>query len=338
MLVVNSSVLQQWIMQHDSIRMVLPPWQKCEVLDHALPQSWNKGTASKVLGVSLVKDAVPEQYTVLGGMCSIFTAESEAIRLGQIRFSGGEEFLRWLRSWYPRLDQIHDTIGIPPRNAQRIVYVCEDSIFARRLAAQTGLKEDELLQILRTVHEQQGHPVLLNWIRQNGYHGSVQVVYTSDITREIDVALRIWQRLGRFKIPTRDKDMSMVKLMYTSLWLDILGIKKGVIYEPAAHMFLEDRLHYLRGWYRSQRADDIGFIGYLPFWSSQGQTRMFGYDQVPNWGNWQQFQIPQGEESWYAANTLFTKKNIIHSGPEFVAAEEIKRQLALDLTTYYGGV
>jgi hypothetical protein len=337
-MVTNSSVLQQWIMQQESIGVIMPPWRKCEVLDHALPQSWSKGTASKVLGISLAKEALPEQYTVLGGMCSIFTAESEAIRLAQIRFSGVVEFSNWLRSWYPRLDQVHDTVGIPPRNAQRIVYVCEDSIFARRLAAQTGFKEDELLQIFRTVHEQQGHPVLLNWVRQNGYHGPVEVVYTSDLAQEIDVALRIWQRLGRFKISARDKDMAAVKLMYTPLWLDILGVKKGVVYEPAAHMFLEDRLDYLRHWFKSQCADDIGLIGYLPFWSSQGQTRMVDYTQVPNWGNWQQFQIHEGEESWYAVNTLFTKKNIIHSGPELVAAEEVKRQLALDLTTYYGGV
>lgn len=332
----SSKLLRDWILDQPSITQLLPPWQKCDAKFEPLFFNWSRGSGSKAIAFALPQEAIPEYYTVIGGICSIYTAESEVIRLGQKRFRDIGEFVVWLRSWYPRLDQVHDTVGVPPKNTKRVIYVCEDSLFANRLSNQNGLGALGIEEALREVHKQQGHRVIVNWLRKNGYCGSVDVVYTSELSKEIAVALRIWQRNGNFKISDRDRDMAIVKLMYTHFWLDVLGIPKGVVYEPAFHMHLEERFSYLRSWFQNQKPKEIGFIGYLPFWSSCGQTRNLPLEQVPNFGNWREFQLEEGEEKWYTTNIFFAQKQVAKEGPTIFPPKEVRRRLSLDLSDYYG--
>ena len=97
--------------------------------------------------------------------------------------------------------------------------VCEDSVWARRIAKWTGFDANEIQAILRSVHSQRGHGKLRNWLNLMGYEGApVQVVYTSDLERELEVGLCILERLLNTRFQSQRRDMAKVALMYTSIW------------------------------------------------------------------------------------------------------------------------
>lgn len=347
--------LRDWILDEPSALELLPPWDKCRASVEPLGNSWNKGSGVKVLGSNLNQNIIPEGHIVLGGICSIYTAESMALReelnFSSIRtFVGGLE--EWIYGWYPRLDQIHDTVGIPPKNTRKIIYVCEDSFFARRLAQNPRIKDNHVLdrpdreralcKIFQEVHEKQGHPVLVNWLRRHGYSGDVEVIYTSRLSKEINAMLRLWKRKYNHGSKFSDSFDMAVKMMYTPYWLDILGYDHGTIYEPAPYMKIDKGLYdysallgiFNKTWEEFD-SGDLTFMGYLPFWSSKGWTRNLPLDEVPNFGNWRNFQVPEGEEVWYAVNMLFHQKQVINKGPNTLSSEEIRKRIKLDLSVYY---
>jgi len=272
---------------------------------------------------------------VLGGICSIATAESESIRKRDMRFSSFGELEKWLTGWYPRLDQVHDAIGVPAGawQVREVLYVCEDSFFGRRLAKWTGFCEHDLTKLLRCVHDQQGHPVIMKWLRQRGYRGNVRVVYTSDLERELEVGLRVWERMLGFRFQSKQRDRAKVNLMYTGFWLDVLGIAgPALVFEPGTHGIETDFFPELKPWlaqnsygYGANR--DITTLGYRPFWSALGMTRELSLRSVPNRLNWSIFRISDGDHEWYAKNF----------GYRFgLPKQEIERRVHLDLETLYG--
>jgi len=173
-----------------------------------------------------------------------------------------------------------------------------------------------------------------------GYRGEISAVYTSDLEAEMNVALRIWERILGFTFRTCDRDYAKVELMYTGFWLDILDIKSSaLIYEAAAKMILKGWLR-LDEWFKIHKFgtgvnQNLGIIGYLPFLTSVGDSSLLTFDQVPNFKNFRTYQIPRDEALWYTANLLFPKKIVVENGPAAVPEEKASEMIRFDLTQYY---
>ena len=154
----------------------------------------------------------PNTQVWLGGTCSLFTGDSDAIRTGQQTFASEDDFFTWLTGWYPRLDQVHDTLAIPPRACRKAIYVVEDSFFARRVAKFTGLSEAGLTQAFRTVHQEYGAGVVERWLQNYGWQGQVEVVYTSQLEDKLDLALTLWEAdMGKHIRPAERDQMKVEK-------------------------------------------------------------------------------------------------------------------------------
>lgn len=307
---------------------------------------WESPTAGKVLIKRISPETNPERYfdpnytTILGGMCLINTVEMKRIYNREITFANEDEFEKWYTGWYPRIDQIHDAVGIPPRLCKKIVYVAEDSFFAGRLASYTGLNRIKIGVILRRAHEMQGHPVLSRYLKTLGYSGELTCVFTSNIEDRLEIALKMWERTLNITFRTCDRDFAKVEFMYTGFWLDLLGINNvGVIYEAASKM-------KLRGWvrldpwfqknpYGSALNKNLGAIGYVPFLTTAGDGSKLAYDQVPNFSNHQSFEIANVDMPWYIVNLLFTKKTVAQNGPLSLDPEKALHMIRQDLLQYY---
>lgn len=256
----------------------------------------------------------------LGGMCSLFTGDSEHIRRQQVTFQSVDDFYAWMANWYPRLDQIHDTLGVPPGDCQRAVYVVEDSMFARRLAKWTGLDAQELAHAIRSLHEGYGAGVIRRWLENYRYRGQVEVVYTSDLDHDLELALGIWEGEMSQTVSPSDRDRMKVELMYTPVWLRILGLKSGLISEPFHHGGMLPHYH---------RSNGLGFAGFLPYWTANGSTRLLPYDQVTHRGNWRDFRA---EPNWTQVNLAFNGKDPL--GKDLEVAQ---RRALIELGEFYKG-
>lgn len=339
--------LLKWVYANDPDFPFKPhTWTRVVEPSTHVPQFWSGPTRHKILGLQL-----PEHYghnlkldpyktTILGGICSIFTAESERIRKKELTFKNSSDFEKWIYFWYPRIDQIHDTVGIPPKFCPQVIYVCEDSIFAERLAKHTGLDKEALQVILKRVHIDQGHRIVCNWLKSFGYQGNVEVVYTSEIAKEIELGLALWERMLGFPFAKFERNTAKVKLMYTGIWADILGVRgSAIIYEPASHMYLETFAN-LSHWTRTQQYGtninhDVGIIGYLPFWLSQGFSRTMPYEQLPNYSNYKNYEILPEDLHWYAVNLFFSGKEIVQKGPNALSDAILYDLIKKKLNKYY---
>lgn len=307
---------------------------------------WKNPLSGKIMAFRFPKDFGPKlnldpnQSVVLGGMCLVNTLEMRKIYEKKIEFDSVRDFERWFRSWYPRIDQIHDAVGTPSGNCRKVVYVSEDFQFANRLSDYTGLDRVDLQKVLRLVHEQQGHPVLARYLKVLGYTGEVTVVYTSELVREMNLALRIWERILGFEFRNCDRDYAGVELMYTGFWLDVLGIKtSAIIYEAANKMILKGYLN-LEDWFKSQPYGkeinaNLGVAGYLPFLTTSGDASSLSFDSVPNCQNYNSFVISDCDVPWYVANLLFFKGSVIKEGPLALSKDKAKKMICLDLVQYY---
>lgn len=304
------------------------------------PNHWSSPSTNKLMAYELPKKVDPNKTVVLGGMCLLTTIDMKLIYKKELTFRNITEFKRWFASWYPRIDQIHDTVCIPPKVAPQVIYVSEDSFFADRLSSYTGLDKTEIQKVLRDVHEQQGHPVLKQYLRTNGYKGEVNVVYTSDIDNELEVALKMWERMLGKKFRGADKNFAKVELMYTGFWLDILGVQSAaMIFEAASKMILKGYLK-LDDWFKLQQYgtnmnSDLGIAGYLPFLTTQGDAGNLKQEQVPNFGNKDNFQISDEELEWFIVNLLYAKKDVKQEGPQALDPKQAKEMIANDLNQYY---
>lgn len=300
-------------------------WTKVVDVTTSPLSGWQSPTYNKILGHKLPADLDINKTTVLGGICSIYTAETECIRNKELTFKDIDDFERWIYSWYPRIDQIHDTVGIPPKLCKKIIYVCEDSLFAKRLAMHTGLHKDQLQRILKEVHVKQGHPVLCNWLKSFGYSGNIEVVYTSDLEKELRVGVKFWERLLGFHFQNRYQEFAKVELMHTAIWLDILGIKNfGVIYEPINHM---SQPNNLKDWAINHKFGvgfnhNLGVIGYLPLWNANGLSRVLPLEQVPHYGNVDTYSISTDDLPWHVVNFLFANKEVLAANPTAISKEK----------------
>lgn len=273
-------------------------------------------------------------------MCLLNTIDMKRIYAKELTFNSITEFKTWFSSWYPRIDQIHDTAAVPPKVAPGVIYVSEDSFFADRLSSYTGLDRNELQAVLHDVHEQQAHPVLINFLNNYGYSGNVDVVYTSEIENELDVALRMWERMLGKKFRGGDRNFAKVELMYTGFWLDILDIRKqALIFEAASKMILKGYLR-LDDWFNSQRFgknvnSDLGVAGYLPFLTTKGEAGNLTPNEVPNFKNFKSFYISDEELQWYIVNLLYPKNDVKDQGPGILDPQVARELIANDLEQHY---
>lgn len=311
-----------------------------------IPDFWRNPMMSKTLtaqfppnfGPKLNLD--PNHTTIVGGMCLLNTIDMKRISRKELIFSSVADFEKWYASWYPRIDQVHDAVGIPPGICKKIIYVSEDSFFAGRLASYTGLDKADIQTVLRGVHERQGHAVLVRYLRCMGYKGEVSVVYTSDIEIKMAVALKMWERQLGLSFRACDRDFAKVELMYTGFWLDILGLESSaVIYESAGKMILKGWLK-LDQWFATQKYGtgingNLGIVGYVPFLTSRGDGSILAFDEVPNFQNSEAFSVATEDVPWYVANMLFAKKIVVEEGPLSLPAEKAVDLIKSDLAQYY---
>lgn len=312
-----------------------------------MPHFWKSSSNNKLLiarfpldmGPNLPLD--PNRSLVLGGMCLLNTIDMKRIAKKEVSFESIQDFKKWFSSWYPRIDQIHDTVGIPPKFCQKAIYVSEDSFFADRLSSYTGLEKESVQKVLHNVHEEQGHPVLERYLKSNGYKGKVDVVYTSEMDNQLDLALKMWERLLDSNFRTADRNFAKVELMYTGFWLDILGApSSAIIYEAASKMILKGWLK-LENWFKNQPYGtsinrNLGIAGYLPFITSGGDSSVLGFNDVPNHDNFQTFNIPEQDIPWYVTNMLFGKKTVVENGPLSLSSQVVTDMIRQDLHQYYG--
>jgi len=311
-----------------------------------LPDGWKSATASKVLVHRFSDKPSAEQLpdlnltTMLGGMCLLNTVEMKAIHGHNVEFKSELDFETWYSGWYPRIDQLHDSVGIPPRSCRKVIYVSEDNFFAGRIASYTGLRKEVIQEILRRTNDTNGHPALVKYLSSFGYRGDVSVIYTSDIEKEMCVALRIWERILGQSFRTCDRDFAKVELMYTSFWLDILGISnQAIIYESTNKMVLKGWLK-LNDWFRNNPYGcgvnhNLGIVGYLPFLTSKGDASTLSYTEVPNRQNYNNFVIAEDDVPWYVINMLFSKKIVVDSGPFAIPNTRVAEMINGDLSQYF---
>lgn len=295
------------------------PWAKINPVEQVLHDDQRFGSmASKVLiaqGDFTKFD--PNTVTWLGGICSLFTGDAEKVRKKEsgFTFSTIDEFYMWLKKWYPRMDQIHDTVGIPPAACKKLTYVVENSIWARKIAKWTGFPEGDISIMLKEIHESQGKCAVEAWLRNFGYRGEICISYSSDLEKELTIVIRMVERKVGRVIPSKYRDKAKVASMYSSAWLDILGLKNGVIAEPM------DETVYTNPF------DGAGLnkIGYLPFWGQSGHTRSNPYTDTVHRGNFDNFR---SEKLWSAINFLFNTNDPLAYTPEALT-EKIRRDLGL---------
>ncbi len=245
----------------------------------------------------------PNKTTWTGGMCCLFTGDAEMIRRQQLRFASEVEVGEWMSQWYPRFDQLHDTIGIPPNSCKAVLYVVEDSTWARKIAKWTDLDEGKLQRTFRMVHERYGESAVKQWLSVNGYKNAfkqdengldyVRVLYTSDLESEYGMAMRMLERRRGKVVGRKNEDDVRVALLYDTIWLDMIGIKGGVIVEPLNHIIYDEVF---------QGGEGLVKLGYLPFWSDTGTTRDLPWQQVLSRANYQEY-VPT---AWDMVNIGFS--------------------------------
>lgn len=311
-----------------------------------VPEFWKTPSANKLLALKFPEnlrpdsDLNPSHSAVLGGMCLLTTIDMKRMSRKEVTFNSSTQFGEWFKSWYPRIDQIHDAVGTPPNFIKKVYYVSEDSFFADRISSYTGLKKGDVQSILHATHEQQGHPTLKRYLKNQGYKGDIEVIYTSEIEKELDVALRIWERMLGTTFRGGDRNFAKVELMYTGFWLDILNLQNsGIIFEAADKMVLKGWLK-IEDWFKNQPYGkginkNLGIAGYLPFMTTKGDSSILSYTEVPNFNNYKDYKISDQDMPWYIANMLYMKKSVVDSGPDAISNENAAKMIKSDLLQYY---
>lgn len=289
---------------------------------------WLKSpTGNKVIWCTEhVETCDPNTTTVIGGICG--TKATSLTEMGQLETM--RDFFDWHTSWYPRIDQMHDAIGIPPKLCKKVVYVFEDTSHALRIQRiKPNWNVDQIAEILREVHKTQGHPMLCNWLMKNGYLGEVSYVFLSEIERETSCAIRIAKKFG-FKTESKEKETR--KLMYTSLWKSVLGIEKdAVIYEP---------IHYVNRHYHSYGSmlDTVAILSYIPFLTKDGIDSFSHNDarKLRNYLSIDTQSFSEEETRYLALNLLFMKDVVLNEGVENLSVKECTSLLVKDFKAYQG--
>lgn len=278
--------------------------------------------------------------TILGGICLLTTADMKSIynKAPGYTFSSINEFRKWYSSWYPRLDQLHDSVGMF-NNVKEIVYIVEDIFFAKRIALYTGLDVEDVASVFRDIHLSQGHKAMSSYLKNYGYRGKIRCVFISDVELKLDIAFRAWSRFLNVQIKEKDVDYSKVEIMYTNLWMDVLGVSgMGLIYEPSTKMvirpWLKNSITLLQNNIGKGFNETLGALSYVPFLTSQGGMSNLLFSDVPNKGNFSNFDLTE-DLHWYAMNVLFMKGKLRDQGLEPFSDQELENNIKEELIKIY---
>ncbi len=306
----------------------------------SLDSLWQKkGTGSRLVLAEVNEQILKtkEKVSVLGGICSIAKGDEPFLREKKGQWDIND-LNNWIKSWYPRLDQVIDCVGVPPKGTGKVLYVCEDSIWGLKLAKWLDIPQEETIALLKKVHEEQGEACILNWFQAQGYRGEVKVVYTSDLEKSLEVGLSSWERIMKTKFRKKDRPGAKVELMYTPFWLDILGeTEPAIIYEPVDHIQFDSyRYPETSNWEATNAfgdpngyCDNLGYLGFFPSWSSEGATRNLSLEKVPNLANWDSFEIATPDLSFYISSLLTE---------EYIDYQYRETKNAIELRKYIGNV
>ncbi len=271
-------------------------------IEHDVPKMFRSSFSNKLIGGYLPNGFGFGQYdlskiTIVGGICLLTTADMKSIYQKQegYRFSSIYDFKVWYSSWYPRIDQLHDSVGFI-NNIKEIVYIAEDIFFAKRIASYTGLDVKDISEVFREVHLSQGHPTLCRYLYNYGYRGKVRCVFISEIESELNIAFKAWSRFLNIQVKESDVDFTKVEIMYTNLWLDVLGISDfGLIYEPSTKLEIRPWLDTSKELYKNNIGNgfnkNLAVLSYIPFLISKGGMSNLSFNEVPNMGNFEKFDV-----------------------------------------------
>ena len=262
--------------------------------------------------------ADPNTSTMISGMCCVRVTSLEILK-NDTSIKTEMDFLNWYALWYPRIDQVHDGIGIPPKLCKKMIYVVEDYIHAQRvIKLRPNWDLQTIVKMIKTVHLAQGHSVVCNWVEnyQPQFRGAIECIFLSDILKEIATGIKIAKKFG-FKNYEAEKEM--LKFMYTSFWPQVLGIEKGaIICEP---------IKYINRYQTNYNSilDEIPIIGFLPYVEDY-EIEAVPHDVIPH-----RFGLLSRENDyvnkWFGLNVYFNHKDILNGGPDMF---DIKQAVSIN--------
>ncbi len=314
-------------------------------IKYEIPNMFRSSFSNKLIGGYLPSGFGSGQYdlskvTIVGGICLLTTADMKSIyqkHEGYV-FSDVKHFKEWYSSWYPRIDQLHDSVGFI-NNTKEIVYIAEDIFFAKRISLYTGLNVRDISEVLREVHLSQGHPTLCRYLNNYGYRGKVRCIFISEIESELNIAFKAWSRFLNIQVKESDVDFTKVEIMYTNLWLDVLDISDfGLIYEPSTKLEIRPWLDTSKELSKNNIGNgfnrSLATLSYIPFLTSKGGMSTLSFHEVPNAGNFEEFDISK-ELSWYSMNILFMKGKLRDQGLTSFSEDELIKNIKDELNKIY---
>lgn len=310
--------------------------------EQPLPQResrwYDRGRGNIIVSAELPEKFNTDRAVVLGGICSLFPGDVRELIRHRSELSDFAALEGWLRSWYPRFDQVRDTVGTPPAATKRVVYVVEDSLWARRIASVVDLPPSDIQPLLKELHVSRGAPAIERWLREGGFKGTIEPVYTSTLERELEIALKVFERMTG--VDCRDnRDRAKIQLMYTGIWPSILGISgQAVIFEPADHGFESTAFKTFGAaapYGKPGPNLDLGFIRTMPAASADGPARDLPAQAVPNFGTWSEFRVTEREAFWTALN-LWPRDTLNREVARRFDATEVGRRMRMDLEKIFG--
>jgi hypothetical protein len=299
---------------------------------------YDKGRGNVIISAEIPREFNTDKAVVLGGVCSLFPGDVRELIVNRRELGTPGALEGWLRSWYPRFDQVRDTVGTPPAAAKRVVYVVEDSLWARRIGSIVDLPPSDIAPLLKDLHTSRGAPAIERWLREGGFKGTIEVVYTSILDRELEIGLKAFECFTG--ADCRDnRDRAKIQLMYTGLWPRLLGISgQAVVFEPADHGFESSAFkEFGKGapYGKPGANSEIGFIRTMPAASADGPSRDLPAALVPNLGNWESFRVSNREAFWTALN-LWPRDTLNRPVERRFDAAEIERRMRMDLAKIFG--
>jgi hypothetical protein len=269
------------------------------------PRWFDKGRGNVILGAAIPSGLKIESTVVLGTFCPLLPGDLLDLIRHRRDLSDIVKLERWMSSWFPRFDQIRETVGTPPPGAKRVVYVVEDSLWARRMSTFVDILPAEIAPLLKDLLSYRGAPAIERWLRDGGFKGTIEPVYTSNLERELETGLQAFETFTGIDC-RGNRDHAKSQLRYTGIWPKILGISgTAVVLEPADHGFESSgfKSWALTAPYGGPGVNsELGVIHTLPAASATGPSRELPASAVPNYGNWETFICSPKETLWTALN------------------------------------
>lgn len=258
---------------------------------------WSKSLSYNkiVFANTCVNNIDLNKAVILGGICCLKKTSFEEMK--QLNINNSEEFSIWYKSWYPRFDQLHDMVGIPPKQCKKIVYIIEDSFHAKRISyIIKNSSPVEINHIIKDTHIHQGVPIIKRYLTFMGYTGEIKYIFLSDILDEIKTGIKIAKRHGFRK---NEEEKEVLKFLYTSFYPSIIGESNCIVFEPIKYIS-RYTVHY------NSVLDGLPMVGFIPYISNTGSGSINHRESIHK-DNYNELIIPPN--NWNIINFLYMKNN-----------------------------